>query len=277
MKQRSEAKQQGRGNLIGPPGPRHPATPAGGGDVRWPAPRVYGLGGAPGEGPARRPWVAPAQRPMRADASSGGAGPPASMAAGGTDPWPPGCAGWARTARYGRRLVQRTHAQRPRFYGGPGGMGPVLAEPQGRYAVCGARRTTPTPDPATRPAARSSRAISPRCPDGPGKRPREGRGLRRRCPCAAHGTPSPRFAGFRGSRRNPIILMRPLRTGGRRVGRGRDPSLPPTRTPRGSGTPGPGRRASRRRPRPRPAGRARGSPGRAGRPGGSRRHRRRGR
>jgi hypothetical protein len=189
---------------------------------------------------------------MRADASSGGAGLAAPIATRGTDPWPPRCAGWARTARYGRRLVQRTHVQRPRFYGGPGGMGgrsppsplgaalrPVLPEPQGWYAVCGAPRTTPTPDPATRPAARSSRAISPRCPDGPGKRPREGRGLRRRCPCAAHGTPSPRFTWVRGSRRNPIIFMRPPPTGCRRVDRGRDPSLPPTRTPRGSGPPGP--------------------------------------
>jgi hypothetical protein len=199
-----------------------------------------------------------------------------------------------------------TGAAHPRsaapFYGGPAGMGgsppcqleaalrPVLPEPQGWYAVCGARRTTPTPAPATRPAARSLRAISPRCPDGPGKRPREGRGLRRRCPCAAHETPpagmrgssppyplAPRLAEFRGSRRNPIILMRPLRTGRRRAGRGRDPWLAPTRTRRGSGPPGPGRRASRRHPRPRRAGRAHGSLVRAGQPGDSRRHRRRGR
>jgi hypothetical protein len=207
-----------------------------------------------------------------------------------------------------------TGAAHPRsaapFYGGPGGMGggsppcqlpggmgggsppcqlkvalrPVLPEPQGWYAVCGARRTTPTPAPATRPAARSPRAISPQCPDGPGKRPREGRGLRRRCPCAAHETPSPRLAElsprlaeFRGSGRNPIIFMRPLRTGQRRADRGRDPWLAPTRTRPGSGPPGPGRRASRRRPRRRPAGRGHGSLVRAGRPGGSRRHRRRGR
>jgi hypothetical protein len=176
------------------------------------------------------------------------------------------------------------------FHGGPGEMGarcplcklevalrPVLPEPQGWYAVCGARRTTPTPAPATRPAARSPRAIRPRCPDGPGKRPREGRGLRRRCPCAAHGTSSPRFAEFRRSRRNPIIFMRPPRTGQRRADRGRDPWLAPTRTRRGSGPPGLGHRASRRRPRLRPAGRGHGSLARAGRPGGSRRHRRRGR
>ena len=226
----------------------------------------------------------PRSGPWSADASSGALGLRRPLRPGGRTPD-------LLAAEAGPRseVWTTTGAAHPRsaapFYGGPGGWGPelevalrpVLPEPQGWYAVCGARRITPTPDPATRPAARSPRAISPRCPDGPGKRPREGRGLRRRCPCAAHETSSPRLAEFRDSRRNPIILMRPLRTGQRRVDLGRDPWLSPTRTRRGSGPPGPGRRASQHRPRPRPAGRGRGSLGRAGRPGGSRRHRRRGR
>ena len=230
----------------------------------------------------------PRSGPWSADASGGGAVPRRPSRPGGRTPGP------GRGTGPRGEVWTTTGSAHPRSaapcYGGPGGMGgssppcqlevalrPVLPEPRGWCAVCGARHTTPTPDPATRPAARASRAISPRCPAGPGKRLREGRGLRRRCPGAAHETPSPRLAGGRGWRRRPNILMRQLQKGQCRAVLARGSLSAPTRTRGGSGPPGPGRRASRRRPRPHRAARGRGSPGRAGQPGGTRRHRRRGR
>ena len=103
----------------------------------------------------------------------------------GSDPWP----GEPR-----RRLAQRTHVRWPRLAGRCGLTGAGRPASQGRCAVCGARRTTPTSGPASRPAARAPRAISSRCPVGPGKRPREGRGGGDGGACAAHARPPPRCA-----------------------------------------------------------------------------------
>jgi hypothetical protein len=102
---------------------------------------------------------------------------------------------WPAQGKLGRRLAQRTHVRWPRLAGRCGLPAAGLAEPQGRCAVYGARHTTPTSGPASRPAARAPRAIRSRCPVGPGKRPREGRGCGDGDACAAHARPPPRGGG----------------------------------------------------------------------------------
>ena len=87
-----------------------------------------------------------------------------------------------------------------------------LTASQGRCAVCGARRTTPTSGPASRPAARAPSTIRSRCPVGPGKRPREGRGGGDGGASAAHGRPPPRWVGdgarVRLTRDHPHVVLR---------------------------------------------------------------------
>jgi hypothetical protein len=183
----------------------------------------------------------------------------------GSDPWP----GEPR-----RRLAQRTHVRWPRLAGRCGLSVAVPPEPQGR---CARRRTAPTSGPASRPAARAPRAISSRCPVGPGKRPREGRGGGDGGACAAHARPPPRGCGdgarVRLTRDHPHVVlcripqvvlrcspqvvvrrgdgrpaglrsftmtfMRLLQTCRARSRLGRFASLSPTRTSGGSGPPGP--------------------------------------
>ena len=117
-----------------------------------------------------------------------------SSPTGGRIPGTP-ATGQARAGGSGRRLAQRTHVRWPRLAGRCGLPATGQPEPQGRCACCGARHTTPTSGPASRPASRAPRAISSRCPVGPGKRPREGRGSGDGDACAAHARPPPRGSG----------------------------------------------------------------------------------
>ena len=112
----------------------------------------------------------------------------------------------------GRRLAQRTHVRWPRLAGRCGLPAAGPTDSQGRWAVCGERHTTPTSGPASRPAARAPRAIRSRCPVGPGKRPREGRGGGDGEACAAHARPPPRGSGdgarVRLTRDHPHVVVR---------------------------------------------------------------------
>ena len=209
----------------------------------------------------------PRSGPWSADASGGGAEPDVSCGPGGGSPEPRLRDGPA-LGRLRRRRAQRTHVRWPRLAGRCGPPAAGLAASQGRCAVCGARRTTPTSGPASRPAARAPRAIRSRCPDGPGKRPREGRGSGDGDASAAHARPPPRGSGDGarvrltrdhphvvlgrrphvvprcsphvvdrcgdgcpvGRRSLPMIFMRLLRTCRARSRLGRFASLSPTRT-----------------------------------------------
>jgi hypothetical protein len=119
---------------------------------------------------------------------------------------------WPALGKPRRRLAQRTHVQWPRLTGRFYRTAEGPHESQGWCAVCGARHTTPTSGPASRPASRAQRAISSRCPVGPGKRPREGRGGGGGGASAAHGRPPPRGCGdgarVRLPRDHPHVVLR---------------------------------------------------------------------
>jgi hypothetical protein len=148
---------------------------------------------------------------MRTDASGGSAAPATSSRTGGRIPGTP-ATGLARA----RKAKTTTGAAHPRSVAPVNGA--VRPHRRGPARIAGVvrrvRRTTHHPHvwPRRRPAARAPRAIRSRCPVGPGKRPREGRGCGDGGASAAHGRPPPRGCGdgarVRLPRDHPHVVLR---------------------------------------------------------------------